>query len=209
VITPFHFACFCEERIRAQCEILDPALGNFMRVARRFSLTEERSMLQFGAAAAAEFAPIATLVIELVPQKGELTAFNCLLEDNGAKEYKNFRLLLGAPDEAEPQILKIFSFLQKAFLPHKYIEAPPLVPAAADAEKVALETAQNLMSAAGSSTKHSPVAEALTPEAEALTRGKKYIVADETNDSGSVRMRTYDGKYVPEGELPATIKINK
>jgi hypothetical protein len=219
VITPFHFACFCEERLRAQADILDPALGGFMRIHRRFSLADERAVLQFCVKAAPESSPIASMVVELVQQKSAQTAFNCLLDNPETKEQKNFRLLLVSPEEAEPQILKILTFVQRAFQPHKYKEAGQSAPdtSVAETEKSALETAQNLVSSAGKAVtavaaapaKAATATETLSPEAAAITHGKKYIVAEGPTDDGTVHMRTYDGKYVPEGELPATIKVHK
>ena len=217
MITPFHFACFCEERLLAQFEILDPALGSFIQIFRRFSLTEDRATLQFGAKTSAgeEFVPRVTLILELILQKGDQTALNCFLDCPDTKAQKSFRLLLNEPDEAEPQILKILAFLQKAFLPLGYTTTPNIAdtpaataPISEDTASTTLETAKDLMSSAGTATQPDNI-DSLTPDAAALTRGKKYIFEKEVAQGEAVKLRTHDGKYVPDGELPATLRIIK
>jgi len=211
VITPFHFACHVEERLRAQFQILDPALGAFVQISRRFSLTENRAALQFGkkTSAGEEFAPHVTFLIQLVPQKDEKTALNCSLECCEPQTQKGFRLLLNAPDEAEPQILKVLSFLQNSFMPLGYTTSKPKkIPTEAveDAAAIAgnaMETAHALVRSAGGTTP----AEDLSAEAAAVTGGKKYIYENAAKGE-TVRMRTYDGKYVPDGELPARLRVN-
>lgn len=212
-ITPFHFACHIEERLRAQFEILDAVLGSFLQIQRRFSLTENRATLQFGAkpTSAEEFCPHVSLSIQLVPQKEQKTAFNCALTCPSQKSHKYFRLLLDTIEESETQILKILKFLQDSFLPLGYTTAklePIPTEAAVEAAAVAannatLETAKALVQNAGKATQ----AEELTPEAAAVTGGKKYIYEKAPTTGEPVRMRTHDGKYVPEGELPAELRI--
>ena len=204
MITPFHFACFCEERLRSQFDILDKPLGSFIRILRRFSLTENRASLQFcpPTTEGEEATPHVTLGIQSVPQKDEKTAFNCQLFCPTQKLQKNFRLLLDSPQEAEHQILKVFEFLQKSFLSLGYTTAVP-----APEKNSTLEMAQSLIKAAvQTSVPASTTDDPLTEDAKALTHGKKYLVEDAAKGD-IVRMRTHDGKYVPDGELPANIRV--
>lgn len=200
-----------------------------MQIARRFSLTENRASLQFGArpAAGEDFTPHATFFIQSISQKEERTAFNCALECPSAKLHKNFRLLITAPEEAETQLLGVLKFLQTAFLTLGYTtqRAPIPAEAQADAEAIAtaaaamanatsqpgtaeatLQTAEALMKNAGSATAATND-ESLTEEATAVTGGKKYIYEKEAAKGNAVRMRTHDGQYVPEGQLPAELRI--
>lgn len=207
MITPFHFATHTEERLRAQFEVLDPALGGFVQIMRRMSLVESRATLLFGAhpASGAEFTPHVIFTVSLVPQKDEKTALNCSLVCAEPKMAKNFRLLLSAPEQAETQILKVLEFLQKAFLPLGYttaapaplpVEDPALAVMAAAAPKAAVVAARTVEP---------------TPEGkEVVTLGDKNKYVFEKNPAAGepVRMRTHDGAYVPDGELPAELRVN-
>ena len=198
VITPFHFACYCEARLRAQFGVLDKPLGSFMRIMRRASLSEHRAALQFGAypANGEDFSTHATLTIQLVPQKDEKTALSCQLECPSEKLRKNFRVLINAVEETETQILLILQFLQKAFLPLGYPTAP------LREEEPAPVAAAPVAEAAGH---RSVVATAEGEEEVTLPDNKKYIFEKAPPAGGAVRMRTHDGKYVPDGALPATL----
>lgn len=199
VITPFHFACHCEERFRAQAAIIDAPLSRYIHSVRRTSLMENHASINFGKHIdpSQEFASHVTLNIHQVPQKDEKTAFNCTLTCPSEKMTRNFRLLITRVEETENEILRVLQFLQKAFAGQDYVKNAPAMSAeeTAAANAPAPAIAQANPSAAGRSTNEAPK--------------KKYVFEKELTPGDTVRMRTHEGKYVPEGELPARLRINK
>jgi hypothetical protein len=63
---------------------------------------------------------------------------------------------------------------------------------------------------ASAKEKKRQVVETSSNEEEVTLPGNhKYILEKNIAPGEPVRMRTADGKYVPDGELPANIRINK
>ena len=197
MITPFHFACFAEERLRAQCAAADAPLGKFLKISRRTSLSEHRAQLNFGPPFAEDFVTHATLDIQLVPQKDEKTALNCTLNCPSQKLNSHFRLLISNIEEAQPQIAPLFAFVQKAFAPLNYTT---YVPSAAESAAAPV---------AAASAQRTVVAASANEDEITLPDHNKYILEKDPTKGEPVKMRTSDGKYVPEGELPAKLLVTK
>lgn len=196
MITPFHFACFAEEQLRAQCASADAPLGKFLRITRRNSLSEHRAQLNFGPPGGEDFVAHATLDIQLVPQKDSQTALNCTLACPSQKLKSHFRLLISRIDESASSIPAIFGFVQKAFAPLNYTS---YVPSANDAAAAP----------AASPAQRTVVATSANEDEITLPDKNKYILEKDPAKGEPVKMRTSDGKYVPEGELPAKLIITK
>lgn len=207
MITPFHFACFAEECLRVLCTSADPALGKFLKITRHNSLSEHRSKLSFAAVNAPDGASHVTLSIALVPQKSTQTALNCTLTCPSAKLSESFRVLFSSVEESQAQITKIFTFLQKAFATLNYAGFTPGAAApAASASADAVAAAINATTAAAG--KRTVVAASEDEDEITLPDNNKYILEKHLAKGQPVKMRTHDGKYVPEGELPAKLIVN-
>lgn len=206
MITPFHFACFVEECLHVLCDSADPALGKFLKITRHTSLTEYRAKLSFAAANAPTSAH-ATLSIALVPQKESQTALNCVLHCSAAKMNEPFRVLMTSVEESQAHIARVFDFLQKAFATLDYASfSPEVAPAASGASAAAAAAA--VSKAMANSGKRSVVETSKDEEEVTLPDNKKYILEKHLEKGQAVKMRTADGKYVPEGELPAKLIVN-
>lgn len=206
MITPFHFACFVEECVRVVCDSADPALGKFLKVTRHTSLTDHRARLSFAPANAPASVHV-TLNIALVPQKESQTALNCVLHSPATKMHEPFRVLMTTVEESQPHITRIFDFVQKAFATLNYTSFTPGATPAANASATAAAAAA-AVSAAAAAGKRTVVATSDEEEEITLPGNHKYILEKHLEKGQAVKMRTADGKYVPEGELPAKLIIN-